>query len=212
MRATRGDFQALPSAESPRRLEAGAAGNARLTGMTGVLLFALLALEGVTILRIRPLLTWHFFFGFVLIPPILLKLGSTGYRFVRYYSGNRHYRLAGPPQPLLRVIAPIVVVTTHIVFASGVELWLFGDRFGTGWLRAHQLSFVLWFFVTAVHVLGYIARAPRLALEDFRPSRRGLSGRLTRQSLVSGSVVAGLLLAAVTAQRLSPFLLSGLRK
>jgi len=28
----------------------------------------------------------HMFIGMVLIPPIALKLGSTGYRFVRYYT------------------------------------------------------------------------------------------------------------------------------
>mgnify|MGYP001353040321 CR=1 FL=1 len=26
--------------------------------------------------------------GFILIPPVLLKLGSIGYRFARYYAGG----------------------------------------------------------------------------------------------------------------------------
>ena len=61
----------------------GSEGNARLTGMTGAVLILLLAAEGATILRIRGLISVHIFFGMLLIPPVLLKLASTGYRFVR---------------------------------------------------------------------------------------------------------------------------------
>ncbi|MCL4543339.1 MAG: hypothetical protein M1118_01875, partial [Chloroflexi bacterium] len=46
--------------------EPSVAGNARLTAMTALVLFVLLGLEGVTILAIRHLLSWHFFFGFML--------------------------------------------------------------------------------------------------------------------------------------------------
>ena len=34
--------------------------------------------------------------GMVLIPPVALKLGSTGYRFARYYLGSPVYRAKGP--------------------------------------------------------------------------------------------------------------------
>ena len=51
----------------------------------------------------------HMFIGLVLIPPVLLKLGSTGYRFVRYYAGAPAYREKGPPRPLLRLLAPVLV-------------------------------------------------------------------------------------------------------
>jgi len=90
-----------------------AAANARLTALTGLALFVLLAAEGVTIPRIRLLLTPHLFIGIVLIPPVLLKLASTGFRFARYYlrdpdyKGGRAAKLAasipgpggGPEQP-----------------------------------------------------------------------------------------------------------------
>ncbi len=42
------------------------------------------------------LLVAHMFIGLVLIPPVLLKLGSTGYRFARYYTGAPAYRAKGP--------------------------------------------------------------------------------------------------------------------
>jgi len=193
------------------QLAPGVQGNARLTGTTGVILFAMLAVEGVTILRIRPLLSWHFFFGFVLVPPVLLKMASTGYRFVRYYTGDRHYHAAGPPKPILRLIAPVVAVTTLVVFITGVELWLYGDQFGPSWLRVHQLGFVVWFLAVSIHVLGYLARAPRLAVEDFQPDRR-LAGALTRRSLAGGSIITGLALALAAAQRVSPFVSSHLTR
>ena len=55
----------------------------------------LLAVLGVTIVRLRPLLSEHLFVGMLLVPPVLLKMGSTGYRFARYYTGDRSYRRKG---------------------------------------------------------------------------------------------------------------------
>lgn len=186
-----------------RREDSGVVGNARLTASTGIILFLLLAAEGVTILSIRRLLLPHAFLGFVLIPPVLLKLGSTGYRFVRYYSGRPAYRLAGPPLLLLRLDAPIVVITTVVVLTSGVALWVFGlDR---TWVVLHKGSFVIWFFATAVHVLGYLERAPRLALDDLRPSSV-IAGAFTRRALLIGSLLAGLAVAiALISTWVTPF-------
>ncbi len=61
----------------------GVAGNARLTGAVAVALLVLLAAEGVTIPFIGKWLGPHIFIGLMLIPPVALKLGSTGYRFAR---------------------------------------------------------------------------------------------------------------------------------
>jgi hypothetical protein len=66
----------------------GVEANARLTGTVAALLLVLLAAEGVTVLRVRALLTAHVFIGMLLVPPVLLRMGSTGYRFVRYYAGS----------------------------------------------------------------------------------------------------------------------------
>src|SRR5258706_16401414 len=59
----------------------GTEGNELLTSATAVVLTALLAAEGFTILNMRGLLSVHMFVGMVLIPPGLVKLPSTGYRF-----------------------------------------------------------------------------------------------------------------------------------
>ena len=70
---------------SRERAEGESAANERLTSLTGALLFVLLAAIGVTVLSVRRLLPEHFVIGFILIPPIALKMTTTGYRFVNYY-------------------------------------------------------------------------------------------------------------------------------
>lgn len=52
----------------------GVTANERLTALTGALLVVLLALMGVTVLSVRPLLPEHFLLGFLLIPPVALKV------------------------------------------------------------------------------------------------------------------------------------------
>src|SRR6478672_4256990 len=95
----------------------GPEGNEVLTAAVAAVLTLLLIVEGITIIFIGGLLSVHMFIGLVLVPPVLLKLGSTGYRFVRYYTGSRPYREKGPPALPLRLMAPILVVTTVGVLA-----------------------------------------------------------------------------------------------
>jgi len=85
-------------------------GNERLTAVTGAVLFVLLAVEGITILFLRPLLIVHMFVGMALIAPAALKIGSTGYRFARYYTGAPAYRRKGARHLVQRALRRIVVV------------------------------------------------------------------------------------------------------
>jgi hypothetical protein len=117
-----------PSA-SRRSLEltgGGTDGNEQLTAITGVILLVVLAVIGVTILRIRQLISVHLFVGLLVIGPVALKMASTGYRFARYYTRDTAYRRKGPPELVLRLMAPIVVLSTVVVLASGVVLLLDG--------------------------------------------------------------------------------------
>lgn len=184
-----------------------AAGNSRLTALTGAVLLALLALIGITILYVRELLPEHLLLGFLLIPPIALKLSSTGYRFVKYYRGDSVYRQAGPPPLLLRLVGPLVVLTTVAVFATGLELWLFGLRFGAGWIEWHKLSFIMWLPFIGVHVLGHLDRAGQAAAGELSESRPREA--LSRRSLVIGSVVAGVVLAVASLTYATPFTFFG---
>ena len=63
-----------------------------------------------------------------MIPPIALKMASTGYRFVRYYTSNPAYRERGTPPILLRVSAPVVVASTLVVLGTGVALLFVGPE------------------------------------------------------------------------------------
>ncbi|MEO6796292.1 MAG: hypothetical protein ABI401_15535 [Candidatus Dormibacter sp.] len=133
-----------------------------------------------------------------------MKLGSPGYRFLLYYTGDPVYRRAGPPQMLLRLDAPIVIVSTGLVILSGVELWIFGNS--RAWLTLHQGSFINWFFATALHVFGYLERAPRLAFTDLT-ERPPLRGAFARQGVVVGSLIGLVLAIVLVLSWTTPFLL-----
>jgi len=190
-----------PLDEQHERPEAhGTHGNERLTAATGAVLLVLFAVEGVTLLFLRHMLTLHFFIGFLLIGPVCLKLGSTFYRFTRYYTGAPAYRKSGPPHPLLRVLGPLVVITSVGVLATGVGLAFFGTRYGPiPLLLLHKADFICWAAVMTIHVLAYVWRLPRLIGADLRlrPSRHGLDvpGRPVRWALLVLSLGAGLVLA-----------------
>lgn len=174
--------------------------NTKLTALTGLLIFMLLALEGVTIPFIGPLLTIHVFIGWVLLPPILLKIASTSYRFTMYYTGNTRYVKAGPPKPLLRALGPLVIVFTTLLMWSGIEMVLIGPN-GTNialWRTIHKASFVVWFGIMAIHVLAYFLKASSFALPELTrtPGSHSVQvpGRNIRLYLVIGSLVAGIIL------------------
>jgi hypothetical protein len=178
----------------------GADGNERLTAMTGAVLLALLAAEGVTIAAKRQLLTLHFFIGMLLVGPVLLKIGSTCYRFVRYYTGSAPYIRRGPPAPLLRLLGPVVIATSLGVFGSGIALAFTGPG-ASLWIFVHKATFVLWFGAMTVHVLVYAPKLPRLLLAPWRRRdlvRAALVGAGGRWLLLTGSLVVGLLLALAT--------------
>lgn len=159
-----------------------------------MILFALLALEGVTILFVRPLLSLHEFIGMLLVPPVALKLASTGWRFTRYYLRDPEYVAAGPPPLLLRLTAPFLVLSTIGVFATGVAMLALGPR-SQGLIGLHKASFIVWFAAMAVHVLCHMRRVPALV-------RR--TGRAQRW-LVVAALAVGLAVAGATIPLIQPW-------
>jgi len=185
-----------PADKTRKRWEARVDGNARLTAATAAVLLVLLAAEGVTVLRVRSLLTPHVVIGLLLVPPILLKIGSTTWKFSRYYLNDPAYRAKGPPVQVLRVLGPFVVVLTLLLFASGLALLLTPNGFGGRLLLIHKVSFVVWLAATAVHVLGHLIETGRLAPKDWMVRSRSLApGAAVRQLVLVGSLVAGVVLA-----------------
>ena len=160
----------------------GAAGNLRLTSLVGIVLLVLLAIEGATIPWIRPLLSVHIFVGMLLLAPVALKLTSTGYRFARYYTGGPEYVREGPPAPLMRLlVAPVLVLSTITLFATGVVLLAIPH--GGTVSALHKASFIVC-FGAAIHVLAYTVRAPKRALGPLGPpSPAGAPASRSRGSL-----------------------------
>ena len=178
--------------------DAGVESNARLTGATAAVLLALLAVEGVTVLRVGPLLRWHVFIGMLLVPPVLLKIGSTTWRFARYYLGSPAYRRKGPPPLLLRLLGPAVVILTVVLLASGIALVLAPHSLRHSLLFVHKASFVLWFGALTLHVLGHLLDTARLAPLDWvRRTRRDVAGATARQWALAASLVLGAGLGAL---------------
>ena len=151
--------------------------NERLTAVAAVPLFVLLAVEGVTLLFLRPLISVHVLVGLVLVLPVVVKIASTGWRFVRYYRRDDEYVRRGPPRPLLRLLAPLLIVTSVTVLASGIGL-VFTNWHRNLLLLAHKASFVAWAPAFGVHVLAYVWRVPRLVLESSRLQRLAVVGVL----------------------------------
>jgi hypothetical protein len=169
-------------------------GNARLTGALGALIFVILFLEGLTLVGVERLMWLHAGLGMLLVALAVAKIASTSYRFARYYAGRREYVEKGPPPVVLRVLGPVVTLTTVAVLATGIGALLARD---TRWLQlAHKASFVAWFAAMTLHVLGHALETPALAFADWQRARRAEApGATARFTLLVLAVVAGLLLA-----------------
>jgi hypothetical protein len=187
-----------PEVSSAANVDAGVEGNSRLTAVTGVLLIGLLAVEGLTILSIRGLITWHIFIGIVLLGPVLLKAASTTYRFARYYTGQSAYVRKGPPHIILRVIGPLVILTSLLVIGTGLGLLAVHPGHGGLLLLAHKASFILWIGFTTIHVLGHLREAAVASWHEVRPEPGDPAARrrVARGAAVVVSLAIGLGAAA----------------
>jgi hypothetical protein len=168
----------------------------------------LLALEGVTLFFLGPLLGVHMFIGLALIPPVALKLASTGYRFARYYMRAPAYRRKGPPDLLFRVSAPIVIISTIAVLASGVGLLLGGPSSRNVLFPIHKASFIVWIVFTGFHVLGHLPKMVSALRADYVSGdrhQRG-KGRRARDLALATALVAGAFLAVMLVPHFGPWL------
>src|ERR1022692_989686 len=172
-------------------------GNEKLTAIAGAVLLILFSVEVITTLLMGSLFGLHFFLGMVLIGPVCLKIGSTVWRFCRYYLGSEPYVRRGPPPTLQRVLGPALVITSTGVLATGVLLALTGP--GLRLQKLHQYFFYLWLIIVIIHVVHYLPRLPELLASH--PAERALqaaAGSRARWLLLAGSVIAGLALALLT--------------
>ncbi|MDQ2741232.1 MAG: hypothetical protein M3Z66_02885 [Chloroflexota bacterium] len=178
----------------------GVQGNQRLIALTGLVLLTLLIVEVLTVpLRVRTLLSLHTFVGLMLVPPVLLKLAGTIYRFARYYTGDAAYRAAGPPALPLRLMGPFLVLSTVGLFGSGGILLLAGPSVSSVWRPIHAAFFYVWLVFMVVHISVYLPRTYTWEVQDLRGAHAGGAGgrrgSIARHELVAGSVLLGVALA-----------------
>ncbi|QUQ63991.1 hypothetical protein [Kutzneria sp. CA-103260] len=185
----------------------GPAGNARLTAWLGALLLALFLAELATLLDVTGLLSWHIVIGVLLVPPALAKTASTGWRIVRYYTGHGAYREAGPPPMALRVLGPLVVLSTLAVLGTGLALIAIGPDatratlltivgYRVDALTLHQGTFIVWAIATGLHVLGRLVPAVHILRRTTVPGSTPRGVVLTLTALVAA--VAAMVILTVS--------------
>lgn len=187
--------------------DAGVEGNLRLTASLAFTLLILLAIEGMTILAIGTLLSVHIFVGFLLVPPVILKIGSTGYRFIRYYTRNPAYRRRGAPEPILRLLGPVVVVSTVVLLASGIGALLSPPSLRLQFLSLHIESFVIWFLAMSLHVIAHLMETFDVLPRDWSGRRKDvLPGGVVRRWTIAGSLVVGVILGSSMLGQVQPWM------
>jgi hypothetical protein len=196
-----GTADGTPARGPGPRADPGVDGNERLTSIAGLLLLVLMAVEIFTVPTLHALMTVHVLVGVVLAGPLVVKLASAGYRFTRYYTGAPAYVRRGPPRLPLRLLAPVLVAATLVLLASGIGMVLAGPSDAGQLVALHNLSFLVWLPLVAVHAVAYVVRAVRQGGADAsRSSADAPGGRGWRLS-ANG---AALLLGAVGALVLLP--------
>lgn len=181
----------------------GVIGNERLTALVSLVLLVLMIVELVTSAFLRLWLPAHTVVGVLLAGPLLVKMGSTGWRFLRYYTGAPAYVRRGPPPLVLRVLSPVLLVTTLVMVGSGIGLVVSGPL--QPLLLAHVFSALLWLPLMAVHSLAHWLQVPRSIASDWSSRRgsrfyagRGLRLGTNLGALLLGGIGAWLLLPAAT--------------
>jgi hypothetical protein len=174
-------------------------GNERLTAAVGLLVLAPVAVEVATILLgVHTFMSVHVFVGLALIPAVLLKLASTGWQFMRYYTRSRAYVEQGPPQLAMRLLAPLFVAATVVLFGSGVALGIVHGQALQVARNLHGPASVIWLVLLGLHVVVYLKRALSRTAEDLPATRKPLRGTRARAYALATVVAGGLLLGVVT--------------
>ena len=175
-------------------------GNERLTAAVGLLLLAPILVEVATVLLgVHTFMSVHVFVGLALIPTVLLKLGSTAWRFARYYTRSRPYVALGPPQIAMRMVAPIFIAATVVLFGSGVAMGVVHGQALDWARRLHGPVSVIWLSLLGLHVLVYFTRAVRRTADDAAPQPRGRArGAGVRVLALSAAIVSGVVIAGAT--------------
>jgi hypothetical protein len=185
-------------------------GNARLTANTALVLLVLFVVQlGTVVIGVKTHVTPHVVVGLLLVPPLLVKIAAVSWRFIRYYRHDPAYKRKGPPAPLMRVLGPLLLLVTIVLFVSGIVLLLAPSAFGGPhgiMFHVHDFSFYLWLLLVLAHVAGHARDLRSLAFRDWgRRARAAVPGSVLRQSVVLASLAAGLALALALVGQVGAF-------
>lgn len=171
-----------------------------MIALVGTVLLVLIAAEIIIAAKMHALMPIHIFVGVLLTFPLFVKIGSAGYRFLRYYTGSPAFVRKGPPRLEMRLLAPLLLLASLSLVTSGMTLALLGPtNVWSVWvLRLHALSVICFLPLLALHVGAYIWRAPRLLLADWQKrSTRRVPGRGWRYAGTLVALLAGASAAAL---------------
>jgi hypothetical protein len=111
----------------------------------------------------------------------------------------------------LRLMAPIVVISTVVVFASGVALLFAGPGSRQSLLPIHKVSFFVWLAFTGVHVLAHLPKIAPALRDDYGSSAQlgpDIGGRSGRGLALAGALTGGVVLAILVIPQFAPWLLA----
>jgi hypothetical protein len=97
-------------------------------------------------------------------------------------------------------MGPVVVLTTVVVFVTGVALLIVGPSHRDPWLALHKVSFIGWAAFMGLHVLAHlpaVARALGIGREGKEQRAAAAAGAIGRWVAIAGALVGGLVLAVV---------------
>jgi hypothetical protein len=170
-------------------------GNERLTALVSLILLVLIIVELITSAFLRIWLPAHTVVGVLLAGPLLVKVGSTCWRFLRYYARAPAYVRRGPPPLVLRVLGPVLLVTTLVMIGSGIGLVVTGPL--QPLLLTHVFSALVWLPLIAAHSLAHLQQVPRSIASDWstRQGSRFHVGRGLRLGINLGALLLGVIAA-----------------
>jgi hypothetical protein len=193
----------LPLEHTDEEKHRGVVGNERLTALVSLVLLVLIIVELVTSAFLRIWLPTHTVVGVLLAGPLLVKMGSTGWRFLRYYTRAPAYVRRGPPPLVLRVLGPVLLITTLVMVSSGIGLVVTGPL--QPFLLTHVFSALVWLPLIAVHSLAHWSQVSRSIASDWSSKLgprfhvgRGLRLGVNLGALLLGVIGAWLLFPAAT--------------
>lgn len=183
----------MPLEHTDEEKHVGVIGNERLTALVSLVLLVLIIVELATSAFLRLWLPTHTVVGVLLAGPLLLKMGSTGWRVLRYYTRAPAYVRRGPPPLVLRVLGPVLLITTLVMIGSGIGLVVTGPIQSI--LLTHVFSALLWLPLMAVHSLAHWSQVPRRLADDWssRLDPRSQVGRGLRLGVNLGALLLGVI-------------------